>query len=133
MCWPPHRAARKRFSRSASSGQNSSVRADPMLICATKNRAWWSTSCSASWRPPMPDADRLGEVVCRVLEGALGSTGCAGIVILDDGSPEADLLGRWCVTCLGDHRTWRVTAEADAAAHAGESLRYLARIMARER
>lgn len=81
----------------------------------------------------MADAARLAEIVGHVLNEALRSSGRAGIVILDGGTPEAALLGQWCRQGIGTDRTWRASGEGSVLAQAGETLRYLARIMAAER
>jgi hypothetical protein len=80
----------------------------------------------------MRPADRLRALVVGVIRGALETTARAGVVVLDDGSPEAELLGQWCTQELGSQRTWRAHGPVDAPAHAGEALRYRARTLAIE-
>jgi hypothetical protein len=41
-------------------------------------------------------AERIARVICGVLDDALRASGKSGLVVLDDGSPEAALLIHWC-------------------------------------
>ncbi len=75
----------------------------------------------------------MREVLGGVLRESLRVSGRTGIVILDDGTPEARLLGQWCEQELGSDRTWRVTANDAAEPEAEESMRFRARVLARER
>ena len=72
---------------------------------------------------------RVSAVIGRVVEEAVRSAGCTGLVIMDDRSPEAKLLSAWCRRSLGDARVWlaQVPDSADE-----ESLRMTARVLARE-
>ncbi|MGH7470878.1 MAG: hypothetical protein ACRENP_23265 [Longimicrobiales bacterium] len=79
----------------------------------------------------MPDDTQLRSIVGGVLREALRMTDRAGIVILDDGSPEAVLLSAWCAQEIGARRTWR--AGPNGAQDTEEGLRHRARVLARER
>lgn len=73
---------------------------------------------------------RVSLVVGRVVEEAVRSAGCVGLVIMDDGSPEAKLLSDWCRRSLGEARVW-LAHGPDSADQ--ESLRLTARVLAREK
>lgn len=62
---------------------------------------------------------RLAAVVGGVVREAVRESGRRGIVLLDDGSPEAALAAAWCEAALGPDRLWRVPApSANAVAAA---------------
>ena len=76
---------------------------------------------------------RLSRVIGAVVEEAVRSAGCKGVVILDDGSPEAKLLSAWCRRSLGDARVWLAHFQGNGPDRADEeSLRMAARVLARE-
>ncbi|MEX2282982.1 MAG: hypothetical protein WEE89_10915 [Gemmatimonadota bacterium] len=75
---------------------------------------------------------RTGTVIGTVIDAAVRAAGCDGIVILNDGSPEASLLNHWCRRTLGEARVWSATSAGDSSRDM-EALRYTARTMARER
>lgn len=78
----------------------------------------------------MPElSTRVSVLIGRVVEEAVRSAGCAGLVILDDRSPEAQLLSAWCRPSLGDARVW-LAQGPDRADQ--ESLRMTGRVLARE-
>lgn len=45
----------------------------------------------------------VGRVVGAVVRQAVRDAGAAGLVVLDDGSPEARLCREWCASALGSH------------------------------
>jgi hypothetical protein len=59
-------------------------------------------------------AARAGERVARVIgavcEAAVAEAGVAGIVVLDDWTPEGELAYEWLVAALGEARVWRAAA-----------------------
>ena len=58
-------------------------------------------------------AGRIARVICGVLDAALNASGKQGLVVLDDGSPEAALLIHWC----GEYLTspfWSAEGQPDA-------------------
>ena len=73
---------------------------------------------------------RVASVVAAVIRHAADDAGAAGVVVLDDGSPEAGLAVRWSVDALGSERVHAVrpSAGGDAEAH-----RHAARVLAGER
>lgn len=62
--------------------------------------------------PPATDlqaaAARVGGVVAEVVRQAVRDAGAAGVVLLDDGTPEASLAAEWCVLGVGEDAVWRV-------------------------
>ncbi len=76
---------------------------------------------------------RVGAIIGAVLHEAVRAAGCDGIVILDDGSPEAHLLAEWTRSALGETRVWSAIRNGKDGYDAEENLRYQARVMARER
>ena len=82
----------------------------------------------------MPDlATRVSMVIGAVIEEAVRSAGCTGVVIMDDGSPEAALLSTWCQRSLGGARVWLAQSQGNGRDRADEeSLRMAARVLARE-
>src|SRR5690606_37456589 len=51
--------------------------------------------------------DRIRSVVCDVIAEALGEAGAAGLVVLDDWTPEGELIYEWLVGAIGEARVWR--------------------------
>jgi hypothetical protein len=49
----------------------------------------------------------LRRIVCGVAEQALRDAAATGIVVLDDWTPEGELLYEWLVAGLGEERIWR--------------------------
>jgi hypothetical protein len=80
-----------------------------------------------------PGGGRIGGLIGAVLAEAVRVSHCDGIVILDDGSPEA----RWLIgssrATVGADRVWAVRGDPGRDGDAGESLRYRGRLLALER
>jgi hypothetical protein len=77
---------------------------------------------------------RTRALVGAVLDAAVRTAGCDGIVILNDGSPEARLLDDWCRRTLGETRVWSASVPDGGPATSDlEALRFAARTMANER
>jgi hypothetical protein len=51
---------------------------------------------------------RVGGVVAEVVRQAVRDAGAAGVVLLDDATPEAVLAGEWCALGVGEDAVWRV-------------------------
>lgn len=51
---------------------------------------------------------RVGSVVAEVVRQAVRGAGAAGVVLLDDGSPEASLAREWCALGVGADAVWPV-------------------------
>lgn len=51
---------------------------------------------------------RVGGVVAEVVRQAVRDAGAAGVVLMDDGSPEAALAAEWCARAVGAVAVWRV-------------------------
>lgn len=51
---------------------------------------------------------RVGGVVAEVVGQAVRDAGAAGVVLMDDGSPEASLAAEWCALGVGADAVWRV-------------------------
>src|SRR5688500_526031 len=96
-------------------------------------RASCFRNCSESWpRMDEPGGGRHGLLIGAVLAEAVRAARCDGIVILDDGSPEARWLIGSCTTTVGADRVWSVRGEPGRD-DAGESLRFRGRLLALER
>lgn len=61
---------------------------------------------------------RVGAIVAEVVGQAVRDAGARGVVLLDDGSPEAALAYEWCGIALGPDAVWRVPRPAGAAVEA---------------
>jgi len=51
---------------------------------------------------------RIGSVVADVVRQVVRDAGATGVVLLDDGSPEASLAREWCELGLGEEAVWPV-------------------------
>lgn len=72
----------------------------------------------ANGDPSVPDGARearLAGVVCEVVAAALRDAGDVPLLLVDDGSPEARLCGRWLDEGLGSGRVVRFAADPAAA------------------
>lgn len=61
---------------------------------------------------------RVAAVVGGVVRQAIQDAGAAGVVLLDDGSPEARLAAEWCGAALGPERVFRVAPPSGNAVEA---------------
>ncbi len=59
-----------------------------------------------------PRAGRIAAIVGGVLRQALDDAGAAGLILLDDGGPEASLVAGWCEAVLGPERVQRASGGA---------------------
>ena len=57
---------------------------------------------------------RVAAVIGGVLRQAVEDAGSAGIVVLDDGTPEAALCVRWSTQALGKDAVWAITPALDS-------------------
>lgn len=57
---------------------------------------------------------RVGGVVAEVIRQAVLDAGAAGVVLMDDGSPEAALTAEWCSQAVGGDAVWAVPRPAPA-------------------
>ncbi|HSJ08591.1 MAG TPA: hypothetical protein VK928_01730 [Longimicrobiales bacterium] len=57
-------------------------------------------------------AERIRRVICDVVAEALRQSGAAGVAVLEDWTPEGELLYEWLVRSLGEPRVWREAAVA---------------------
>src|SRR5688572_10447044 len=64
-------------------------------------------------------ADRVGCVVRAVIAGAVRDAGAAGVVVLDDWTPEGELVYEWLIAELGEDRVWRAASLASNVQHGG--------------
>jgi hypothetical protein len=61
----------------------------------------------------------LRRIVCAVAEQALRDAAAAGIAVLDDWTPEGELVYEWLVAGLGEERIWREASLASNVHAAG--------------
>ena len=83
-------------------------------------------------------ADRVASVVRAVIAGAVHEAGAAGVVVLDDWTPEGELVYEWLIAELGEDRVWRAASLASNVQQGGgvdpaDAHRLVAWRMARER
>jgi len=64
-------------------------------------------------------ADRVASVVRAVIAGAVHEAGAAGVVVLDDWTPEGELVYEWLIAELGEDRVWRAASLASNVQHGG--------------
>jgi hypothetical protein len=60
----------------------------------------------------MTPGARVERVVRRVCSAAVRDTAAAGIIVLDDWSPEGELVYEWLVREFGEERVWRAASVA---------------------
>ncbi|HLU26119.1 MAG TPA: hypothetical protein VKZ58_10490 [Longimicrobiales bacterium] len=63
--------------------------------------------------PPDGAAARVASVVGEVVRETVRAAGATGVVLLDDGSPEAGLCAAWCAAALGDDAVLRLPTPAE--------------------
>lgn len=63
--------------------------------------------------PPDGAAARVASVIGEVVREAVRAAGATGIVILDDGTPEAGLCATWCAAALGDAAVLRIASPTE--------------------
>lgn len=57
-------------------------------------------------------SDAVREVICAVIVEAVRASGAGGVLILEDSSPQGELVHGWLTEALGRSRVWRVTTLA---------------------
>jgi hypothetical protein len=84
-------------------------------------------------------ADRVRRVVGRVCAAAVRDAGASGVVVLDDWTPEGELVCEWLLEALDGSRVWRAAAaggnvpQPDARLAPDAAVQWQARQVAQER
>lgn len=63
----------------------------------------------------MTSRDRVADirrVICAVVAQAVQDAGAGGVVVLEDWTPEGELVYEWLVSALGEDRVWRAASLA---------------------
>ena len=81
-------------------------------------------------------AERLASIVRAVVAMAVREAGARSVVVLDDWTPEGELVYEWLIAELGEERIWRAASLASNVQHGGadaaDAQRLAAWRMARE-
>jgi hypothetical protein len=81
-------------------------------------------------------AERTARVVRAVVAGAVREAAAGGVVVLEDWTPEGELVYEWLIAELGEERVWRAASLASNVQHSGadavDAQRLAAWRMARE-